>query len=56
MYLGPTTNINTVTGLMNAQLTMFFGLIDSALDPMLTSWTYLNTTKGQATISNLLTT
>lgn len=55
MYLGPTTNVNTVTGLMNAQLTMFFELINSALDPMLASWTYLNTTQGQTAISNLLT-
>lgn len=56
MYLGPTSNVNTVTGLMNAQLTMFFNLINTALDPMLTSWAYLNTTNSQAAVSTLLTT
>jgi hypothetical protein len=55
MFLGPTTNPSTITGLMTSQLTTFFNLINSALDPMLTAWTYLNTTQGQSNISSLLT-
>lgn len=55
MYLGPITDPTKATGLMTSQLTMFFGLIDAALDPMLDAWTYLNTTKTQAVISALLT-
>jgi hypothetical protein len=55
MYLGPTTDSKKITGILYANLSYYFSLINNALDPMLNSWTYLNTTEGQATISATLT-
>jgi hypothetical protein len=55
MYLGPTTDATKVTGIMNSQLGTFFTVVNDALDPMLTAWSYLSTTKTQADVTATLT-
>ncbi len=53
--MGPPTDSTKVTGIMKSQLSYYFDLVNSALDPMLSAYNYLKVTKTQPTVSSLLT-
>lgn len=55
MYFGPPTNTSTILGNIQSQLSPIFSEVNSALDPMISTWDYLES-EGQTSTTGKITT